>query len=97
MYFQPISHFTSLHGADVATHSFPALNHSSRNPMHVCILLTGWWMGQVSGKVGWVPPSYLKKVDKGDSTEGESDSDDEYLGPPGCKLVHVSSSDMCSV
>ena len=54
-------------------------------------------MGQVSGKVGWVPPSYLKKVDKGDSTEGESDSDDEYLGHPGCKLVHVGSSDMYSV
>lgn len=37
----------------------------------------------MNGKVGWAPPSYLKKVEKGDSTEGESDSDDEYLGLPG--------------
>jgi hypothetical protein len=38
-------------------------------------------MCKVNDKVGWAPPSYLKKVDKGES--GESDSDDEYLGLPG--------------
>ena len=46
---------------------------------------TGWWMCQVDDKTGWAPPSYLKKVDKGESTEGESDSDDDYLGLPGCE------------
>lgn len=40
----------------------------------------------MGGKVGWAPPSYLKKVEKGDSTEGESDSDEDYLGLPGCKF-----------
>ena len=40
-------------------------------------------MCKVNDRVGWAPPSYLKKVDKGDSTEGESDSDDDYLGLPG--------------
>ena len=42
-------------------------------------------MCQVNDQVGWAPPSYLKKVDKGESTEGESDSDDDYLGLPGCE------------
>ena len=45
-------------------------------------------MCQVNDKIGWGPPSYLKRVDKGESTEGESDSDDEYLGLPGCKCMH---------
>ena len=40
-------------------------------------------MCKVKDKVGWAPPSYLKKVDKGES--GESDSDDDYLGLPGGK------------
>ena len=73
------------------SHSRPYLisSHLTRNHMHCAHTHppTGWWMGQVSGKVGWVPPSYLKKVDKGDSTEGESDSDDEYLGLPGCECT----------
>ena len=30
-------------------------------------------------KVGWAPPSYLKKCEK---SEGESDSDEEYIGLP---------------
>lgn len=38
-------------------------------------------MCKVKDQVGWAPPSYLKKVDRGES--GESDSDDEYLGLPG--------------
>ena len=38
-------------------------------------------MCRVNEKVGWAPPSYLKKVEKGES--GESDSDDDYLGLPG--------------
>ena len=36
------------------------------------------------GKVGWAPPSYLKKCDK--PSDADSDSDDEYLGlPESCK------------
>ncbi len=44
------------------------------------------------GKIGWAPPSYLKKCEK--NSDGDSDSDDEYIGfpesckpPPGC--IHL--------
>lgn len=41
----------------------------------IVIVLSGWWMCSVDGgRVGWAPPSYLKKCDKA------TDSDDEYLG-----------------
>ena len=39
-------------------------------------------MCKVKDQVGWAPPSYLKKVDRGGES-GESDSDDDYLGLPG--------------
>lgn len=44
-------------------------------------------MCKVNNIVGWAPPSYLKKIDKGDSTEGESDSEDDYLGLPGGQSI----------
>ena len=45
----------------------------------------GWWMCKVNDKVGWAPPSYLKKVDRREC--GESDSDDDYLGLLGCESL----------
>ena len=43
----------------------------------------------VDGKVGWAPPSYLKKcTEKAEDTEEESDSDeDDFLSTTdSCKL-----------
>ncbi len=37
---------------------------------------SGWWMCGVDAKVGWAPPSYLKKC------ENESDESDEEFGVP---------------
>ena len=46
-------------------------------------LHAGWWMCKVDEKVGWAPPSYLKKCITKDA---DSDSEEEYLGlPESCK------------
>ena len=36
----------------------------------------------VDGKVGWAPPSYLKKCTEKADTEESDDSDDDYMGIP---------------
>ena len=42
--------------------------------------LPGWWMCGVDGRVGWAPPSYLKKCE---DKMNESDESDEELGYTG--------------
>lgn len=82
-------------------HTNCSIDHNYCEPGYVlyniysdCLLIIGWWMCSVDGdKVGWAPPSYLKKCEK--NVDGESDSDEEYIGlPESCEqpLSHSDSS-----
>lgn len=67
--------------------TFPALTDIYIHTRHLYIANTvtcvykyyrspGWWMCGVDGKVGWAPPSYLKKCEDKMNESDESDEDD---------------------
>ena len=39
----------------------------------IFLITPGWWMCGVGGKVGWAPPSYLKKCEDKMSKSGKSE------------------------
>lgn len=43
-------------------------------------MYVGWWMCGVSDRVGWAPPSYLKKYSEMVENEESDDSEEEYAG-----------------
>lgn len=42
----------------------------------------GWWMCGVDGKVGWAPPSYLKKCEGDMGMESDDSDEDNPTGEP---------------